>query len=212
MIGEMMLPVLEPINTAANAPARSLGLAFSSPTSFATWMRTLIEVGSTFRKMILGSSMLILNAGKWAVSAGPSWRTKSNATAPSIPSLTRVWRCCQRVPSAVSGPLGCCTRRSLIRSSAPATTSSMAERGTHLAQGCNGSPHDGGRSSDAREASRGLPAKEHGQCHSGHVSARCRGPPGPSNVSITQLPSSGSPPPDASLGLANDSTSSRRSV
>ena len=28
VIGEMMLPVLEPIDTAARAPARSLGLAF----------------------------------------------------------------------------------------------------------------------------------------------------------------------------------------
>ena len=62
VIGEMMLPVLEPFSQAAKAPARSLGWPFSSPS--ATLTKILIEAGSTYRKMIFGSLMLILDSGE----------------------------------------------------------------------------------------------------------------------------------------------------
>ena len=71
VIGEMMLPVLEPHQPGRRRhPRGHSGWRSSSPTSSATSTRILIAVGSTCRRRICGSSMLILNAAPLT----PEWR------------------------------------------------------------------------------------------------------------------------------------------
>jgi phytoene synthase len=61
VIGEMMLPVLEPINMAAKAPARPLGLAFQL-TNFLRDIAEDLDRGRAYLPQEL--SMLILNTVK----------------------------------------------------------------------------------------------------------------------------------------------------
>ena len=129
VIGEMMLPVLEPTSRAAKAPARSLGLAFQ----LTNFLRDIDEDLDRGRVYLPQDDLRLFGVDleRRAVtpSGGPFWRTRSNATGRCIPLPTPGSRCCRLARPDASEPPGCSTRRSSIGSNATATTFSPAERG-----------------------------------------------------------------------------------
>ena len=129
VIGEMMLPVLEPFSPAAKAPARSLGLAFQ----LTNFIRDIDEDLDRGRVYLPQDDLQLFDVdlGRRVVtrSGGPFWRTRLNAIVRSIPLLIQESRCCRRARRAASRRLVCSMRRFSMRSNAMATTSSPNEHG-----------------------------------------------------------------------------------
>ena len=111
VIGEMMLPVLEPFSQAAKAPARSLGLAFQL-TNFIRDVDEDLDRGRVYLPQD-DLQLFDVDLGQRLVtrSGGPFWRTRSNAIVLCIPLLIPESRCCRRDRRAASGPLVCSMRR-----------------------------------------------------------------------------------------------------
>ena len=111
VIGEMMLPVLEPIGTAARAPARSLGLAFQ----LTNFLRDVDEDLDRGRVYLPRDDLRLFDVdlGRRALTPLP----------------TQESRCCHRDRRAASVPPVCSIHRSLMRLNATVTTSSPNEHG-----------------------------------------------------------------------------------
>ena len=127
VIGEMMLPVLEPTSQAARAPARSLGLAFQ----LTNFLRDIDEDLDRGRVYLPQDDLRLFDVDLGRRSVTPEWRAfmayEIERNRARTPSRIRESQCCRRDQRAASGPLGCSTRRSSIRSSAMATTYSRVE-------------------------------------------------------------------------------------
>lgn len=70
VIGEMMLPVLEPISDAAKAPARSLGLAFQ----LTNFLRDIDEDLDRGRVYMPQDDLRLFDVDLWRRSVTPEWR------------------------------------------------------------------------------------------------------------------------------------------
>ncbi len=128
VIGEMMLPVLEPTSPAAREPARALGLAFQL-TNFLRDVDEDLDRGRVYLPQddLRRFGVDLSPSARRPRSGRPSWPTRSNATGSSTPKPTAGSLCCRPARPVASARPGCSTPASSSGSRRQTTTCSAPE-------------------------------------------------------------------------------------
>ncbi len=165
VIGEMMLPVLEPLSPAATAPARSLGLAFQ----LTNFLRDIDEDLDRGRVYLPQEDLRRFGVDLSARRASPEFKAflayeiernralYAFADEGDRPAAAALGSLRRHRPGALQ-PDPAADRGAGLRRLRPPGT------GAHLAQGRDGGAHHGGRTAEAISTS-GTERTEERQCH-----------------------------------------------